>query len=276
MKSHNYVISLLSATQRREHISKEFDSLLIPFCFFDAISPTEYSEYEINMLIQELIPNLAYVHHLSSGEKGCLLSHLALWKKCLDQGYPYISIFEDDIILSPEANKFLSTYEWIDSTLKNQTFILRFETFLMPIKVKKTNIPDVYERKVLRTVSKHFGTAGYMLNKKSVEYLLSRIYNLKEKEIAPIDELIFNRFISDDNISIYQISPAPIIQELQLKKDNSKLHSQLEKERFHKENKKKYRNNRIIHKIYREITRPLKQIVNLAITKINKKIIKFR
>lgn len=51
MKSHNYVISLLSATQRREHISKEFDSLLIPFCFFDAISPTEYSEYEINMLI---------------------------------------------------------------------------------------------------------------------------------------------------------------------------------------------------------------------------------
>ena len=35
----NYVISLISATQRREHIQQEFDKNLVKFKFFDAITP---------------------------------------------------------------------------------------------------------------------------------------------------------------------------------------------------------------------------------------------
>ena len=37
----NYVISLSSASQRREHIIKEFGKHHIPFEFYDAITPSE-------------------------------------------------------------------------------------------------------------------------------------------------------------------------------------------------------------------------------------------
>lgn len=35
----------------------------------------------------------------SKGAIGCTLSHLALWKECIDKDYPYIIIAEDDVFL---------------------------------------------------------------------------------------------------------------------------------------------------------------------------------
>ena len=50
----NYVISLSSASQRREHIIKEFGKHHIPFEFYDAITPSEC----LNQLIQTYLPIL--------------------------------------------------------------------------------------------------------------------------------------------------------------------------------------------------------------------------
>lgn len=48
----NYVISLTSAYQRREHIQKEFSQQNIPFEFFDALKPSK----ELTIVNGEIYP----------------------------------------------------------------------------------------------------------------------------------------------------------------------------------------------------------------------------
>ncbi|MFZ7157085.1 glycosyltransferase family 25 protein [Avibacterium avium] len=277
MNTYNYIISIPSAEKRRQHITKEFNTLSIPFTFFDAISPNSHSEIEINQLIKRLAPSLFHSSHLSIGEKGCFLSHLSLWEKCVVKNYPYIAIFEDDIILSPTSNRFLADHKWLDNTFasKDPYFILRFETFLMPIKIEKTNIQNIHHRKIFKMTSQHFGTAGYILTQQAAQYLLEKIRNLKEEEIAPIDELIFNGFLTEKNFTVYQLSPAIVVQELQLNKGNSQLNSQLEQERNSKTYKSKEKIN-LTYKIYKEIVRPFKRAATFILLKIRKKVIKFK
>lgn len=50
----NYIISLPTAIQRREHIKQEFGKQDIPFEFYDALMPSE----QLNQLIQKYLPNL--------------------------------------------------------------------------------------------------------------------------------------------------------------------------------------------------------------------------
>ncbi|HHV7109522.1 TPA: glycosyltransferase family 25 protein, partial [Haemophilus influenzae] len=102
----NYVISLTSAYQRREHIQKEFSQQNIPFEFFDALKPSK----ELTSLMEKFIPNLLHAK-LTEGEKACFMSHYMLWQKCLSEDLPYIYIFEDDVLLGENANKFLAEDE---------------------------------------------------------------------------------------------------------------------------------------------------------------------
>lgn len=80
----NYVISLTSAYQRREHIQKEFSQQNIPFEFFDALKPSK----ELTSLMEKFIPNLLHAK-LTEGEKACFMSHYMLWQKCLSEDLPY-------------------------------------------------------------------------------------------------------------------------------------------------------------------------------------------
>lgn len=66
MKSKNYVISLTTASDRREHIQNEFDKQNISFEFFDAITPNYIDEYCTKFDL-----TLANTIKLSGGEKAC-------------------------------------------------------------------------------------------------------------------------------------------------------------------------------------------------------------
>ena len=80
---HSYVISIATATTRREHVISEFSKHNINFSFYDAITPS----IELTKLIQSIAPNLNQVIHMTDGEKSCLMSHIMLWKKCVDDYY---------------------------------------------------------------------------------------------------------------------------------------------------------------------------------------------
>ncbi|HEP1082398.1 TPA: glycosyltransferase family 25 protein, partial [Pasteurella multocida] len=86
-------------------------------------------------------------------------------------------------------------------------------------------------RDFLKLKSTHFGTAGYIISFSAAKYLLNTFENMKGDEIEPIDQLIFNRFLSISDFQVYQLSPAICVQELQENKQNSLLSSQLEPER---------------------------------------------
>ncbi|MGO2231698.1 glycosyltransferase family 25 protein, partial [Psychrobacter sp.] len=87
----NFVISLQSATERREHINSEFGKHNVNFEFFDALTPDTAKDYALSLGL-----NLDSIS-LTLGELACMMSHVALWKKAIDNHIPYITIFEDDV-----------------------------------------------------------------------------------------------------------------------------------------------------------------------------------
>ncbi|MCT8793279.1 hypothetical protein KZ389_11030, partial [Glaesserella parasuis] len=99
------------------------------------------------------------------------------------------------------------------------------------------------------------GTAGYIISKNAINYLLRLIKFLEAEDIKPIDQIIFNQLLSDQNLFIYQLSPAICIQELQLNKEESSLYSQIEEDRAKRFITKPKEKMSILGKILKELDR---------------------
>ena len=229
IENKNFVISIPTADKRRNHVIQQFGQKKIPFEFFDAFTPSE----RLNDHLQRYLPNVAATPRLTMGEKGCLMSHFMLWKKCVDDDLDYITLFEDDILLGENAKQFLAEDEWLKVRFNFQEiFVLRLETFLMPVKIEKQQgILPFQQREIDILKSKHFGTAGYVISHGAAKYLIEVFEKFSSEEIKPIDEIMFNQLIDISGYQVYQLNPAICVQELQLNQENSVLESGLQKER---------------------------------------------
>ena len=229
IENKNFVISIPTADKRRNHIIQQFGQKKIPFEFFDAFTPSE----RLNDHLQRYLPNVAATPRLTMGEKGCLMSHFMLWKKCVDDDLDYITLFEDDILLGENVEQFLAEDEWLKVRFNFQEiFVLRLETFLMPVKIEKQQgILPFQQREIDILKSKHFGTAGYVISHGAAKYLIEVFEKFSSEEIKPIDEIMFNQLIDISGYQVYQLNPAICVQELQLNQENSVLESGLQKER---------------------------------------------
>lgn len=259
----NYVISLPNATLRREHINKEFSEKGIDFEFFDAFCPSE----KLNNTISELLPKLALQQKLTQGEKACFISHIFLWKKCIDDNLDYIAIFEDDVFLGKDAHEFLSNDNWLTTRIPNNNFIIHLETYLFPSRYEKSTVLKYCNRNFHIMKSMHFGAAGYIISKTAATYLLDLFSTYPTEKLEPIDMLIFHRLLDDNNFKVYQMDPAIVIQEDRLfDKSEIKLISQLEKDRASLVNKlKQNKKSGLLHKIYREFFRLKRKITHKKI-----------
>lgn len=246
----NYVISLPNAIDRRKHIENEFKSHNLNFEFFDAVQPST----ELNNLIEKYIPNLKN-SSLTDGEKGCLISHLSIWKKCIENNYDYVNIFEDDIRLSSDSEKFIKNSDWLTKNFDtNKAMIIKYETYKMPVKLNEHNSLRVDGRKIAKLESSHWGTAGYLITQKMAKQLLNFFYNLDENSIMPIDKFIFESLLKENEI--YQLSPAICIQDDRHNKNNILLPSGIgNRTQNTKINKKS-----IIYKLNRELFRTYRKI----------------
>lgn len=220
----NYVVSIRTAAQRRQHVAAEFNKHQIAFHFFDAVTPETLAES-----IAEHCPNLADAF-LTGGEKGCFMSHVCLWAKCVADDLPYIGIFEDDVIFGRNSSRFLNDTKWLDERFQNQRFIIRMETFLKanPVVLSKSGVRSFNGRKILRLQSFGFGTAAYLISQQTAIALLNWIREVAPEKLEPIDNMLFNAASEIPEIQMYQISPALCIQELQLNRADSSLSSTLE------------------------------------------------
>lgn len=259
----SYVISLPSASQRRAHIIQEFAEKQIPFEFFDAFSPSE----RMNETASELIPALLQNTTLTNGEKGCLLSHLALWKKCVDNNLDYIAVFEDDIFLSDDASLFLKSEIYPLNSLKPT--IIRYETYKMPVRLYKKEKYTIEGRDLSKLLSPHWGTAGYLINFSAAKYLLDFLYFGRSEDVLPVDKIMFEKMLNNEEINIYQLSPAICIQDVRLNGSCSELNSMIG-ERQGKSDKK---TNTIISKLLKEFGR-LKRNVSQTLNQF--KIVKYQ
>ncbi|MDO4441603.1 MAG: glycosyltransferase family 25 protein [Moraxella sp.] len=238
----NYVISLTIANDRRTHIRKEFSKQNIPFEFFDAITPNQLIE-----TAQLLKIDLNKNQILSNNELACLLSHVRLWKKAIDENMDHIAIFEDDIYLSKDAHLFLNNSNWIDN---DWGFIKIEKTIEKALLKNPILLSEDHTISLLNSV--HLATGGYILSKTIAQQLYNHFLTLTN--IDHIDQFLFKTVLEESIVPIYQINPVLCIQDCILYPDNQKFLSSLE----WRENKIKLKLSPW-QKLIREIKRPFRQ-----------------
>lgn len=244
----NLVISLTSKTERRQHIATEFQNHNVEFEFFDALTPdTAYS------IAQDLGLSLSE-SELTPREIACMISHIAVWKKAIDENIPYITVFEDDIYLGTDAEMLLNSSEWIQHNWN----IIKIESFYKKVFLS-SDTHNILSKKryVAQLKSKNLGAAGYILSLKGAKILLEYVLC---NNIQPIDETIFNYFITQHQEPVFQMVPALCVQEMTIKElqETLSLPSSLEKERKirqDKASKKKKEKQTAFFKVNREINR---------------------
>ncbi|HEZ4504520.1 glycosyltransferase family 25 protein [Neisseria meningitidis] len=215
----NHVISLASAAERRAHIAATFGARGIPFQFFDALMPSEALE----QAMAELVPGLSAHPYLSGVEKACFMSHAVLWKQALDEGLPYIAVFEDDVLLGEGAEQFLAEDTWLEERFdKDSAFIVRLETMFMHVLTSPSGVADYCGRAFPLLESEHWGTAGYIISKKTMRFFLQHFAMLQPEQIKPIDLMMFSDFFDKEGVLVYQVSPALCAQELHYTKFHNK------------------------------------------------------
>ena len=215
----NHVLSLASAAERRAHIAATFGARGIPFQFFDALMPSE----ELEQAMAELVPGLSAHPYLSSVEKACFMSHVVLWKQALDEGLPYIAVFEDDVLLGEGAEKFLAEDTWLEERFDpDSAFIVRLETMFMHVLTSPSGVAHYGGRAFPLLESEHWGTAGYIISRKAMRFFLQHFVMLQPEQIKPIDLMMFSDFFDKEGVLVYQVSPALCAQELHYTKFHNK------------------------------------------------------
>lgn len=212
----NFVISLKSASDRRKHIEEQFGDKGIAFDFFDAIEPPQVD------LQAEKIGLILRQGDLSRNELACLLSHVSLWQKVIDEKIPAIAIFEDDVHLSHDAELFLTDSSWL------QCDIVKLEKSYKSVILDLEKIQVFKDKEfVLRKLKKpHLGAAGYILSYQGAVALLD--YMKSQNELDHVDQIVFRKYIHEGELGIYQLNPALCIQDYILNPEEQKFKTSLQ------------------------------------------------
>lgn len=207
----NIVISLKTAVDRRHHIEQEFQKNHVNFEFFDALTPDLAKPYAEKILAKLQDSNL------TGGELACMMSHVSIWQKMIDEDIPYLAIFEDDVYLGEDAEYLLNTTNWIKPIWN----IIKLETVNDKVFLS-TDRHEVIAKKRYITQLKgiHLGSGGYILSLNGAKTYFDYFTGNK---LIPIDELIFDASLREHLEPIYQMTPALCIQEVILRGANSEL-----------------------------------------------------
>jgi GR25 family glycosyltransferase involved in LPS biosynthesis len=87
-----YVINLKESVSRREHMVREMGNAEIPFTFFEAVSSRDVTQT---------------IGAVTRNQTACSLSHLHALKLIAEGEHEFGAVFEDDLVISPEARMFL-------------------------------------------------------------------------------------------------------------------------------------------------------------------------
>lgn len=211
---HHYVISLKNANLRREHIDAEFKKNAVSFDFFDAVEPSTNQE-----ILEKFDISSEQVEYLSDSELACLLSHLCIWQKCIDENLDFIGVFEDDVYLGSDAKLLLNDKSWFagKDIIKLEKFHKKVELSLRGENINAT------DRKLYELLGKNLGTAGYLISNAGCVYAVGYIKAMKKIEC--IDIVLFNQIKYPKSIKIHQLQPAIIIQDNLLNQKDVKFAS---------------------------------------------------
>lgn len=171
-----FVINLAHRKDRRQEIIKELKRVGIEnFEFFKAIKPNKEMINIWNPNFLNPIPKwfeLLGKDHTAYriGSLGCMLSHLEIIKKCIENNYENVLILEDDTIFEI---KYGMTFKLVMDTLGNQINNLEFGLLYLAgnhrgatIEKKTNNI-----NKVVGTLT----TGSYIINRRAMKCIVERM-----------------------------------------------------------------------------------------------------
>jgi len=196
-----YVINLDRSPDRLKHITQVFNALNLDFTRISAVDGKNLSEAELANVTQIR----KWPKPLTRGEVGCLLSHRECLRQGVEQGAPFFAIFEDDIMLSPQASRLLRDDGWIAAG----TDIVKLDTVGKLCLLEPLQQTPIAPYALGRLISKHYCTGGYIVSRETAIQLL----DLTEQAFAPIDEIYFNPecgFLLEANVQ--QLVPAIVMQ----------------------------------------------------------------
>ncbi len=259
----NYVISLVGATDRRNHIAQQFDAHQIDFEFFDAISKDQAIEKALQLGISVARSDLTL------GEVACLMSHVCIWQKIVDEKIPYVAIFEDDIHLSHGASDYLGSSDWLSSKIS----ILKIEKFFGEVVASPFSMRlNKDGRKVFKLLGTHLGCAGYVLSVSGAEDLLHYIRSYDA--VKAVDHIVFEDYIKNGALDVYQMNPSLCIQDNMLFPEKNKLVSSLEGDRGLRMSKKDVNEKKNVLNFYGKIKRELLMLIIRPFLKLRDRVFK--
>ena len=172
-----FIINLIERVDRKKSILNEIDNNNITnYEFFNAIRP---SIDEVNKWNSEFLKK--HVERYKIGCLGCLLSHYNVIKLAIERGYNEILILEDDSKFKRSINEL---YKIINKFKKYDMLYLSGSHL-----GKKTKVSNS-----IMKVEGTYTTAGYIIKKNVMEYLLKNIVGYKKEVDVFYAEEVQTRF----------------------------------------------------------------------------------
>ena len=211
------VINLERRKDRLEYVNANYDSKFFNKEIFKAFDGKhlQNNSHEYIELKNKFITNIHnnknnnndypyyFINPFTSGELGCFMSHLLIWKKIIDENIDKIFVFEDDCIFNENFDSILENV--INNEIPDNFNILylggricKNHRFEQDIQIS-TNIS-------IKQYKEPFGTFSYLISKKGAELLYN--YAMDEfKGNLGVDYFI-DEFLKKNNHKIHVISPS--------------------------------------------------------------------
>jgi len=185
-----FVINLERSRDRRIHVAGQLNRLKIQYEFVDAVDGMTLPQGEIESVygLKNSPPWPSFnARRLLEGEVGCLLSHLQLYRKMINENIECACIFEDDNCFQPDMSALLKgdlllRFDWDLLLIGHHG---RYGSFSKGAACAKAAKHVLGRYHIAKPVELPLGTYAYLIRRKAAEKLLQHAFPLR----MPIDWL---------------------------------------------------------------------------------------
>ncbi|HUO53805.1 MAG TPA: glycosyltransferase family 25 protein [Rhodoblastus sp.] len=204
----------------------------------------------------------------------CIDSHRIAWRKFLATPDAFACFLEDDLHFSPEFRGFVSEEDWIPTDAD----AVKLDSFYNKVMIGAPR-PAPLGRALARLYTRHESSAAYILSRAGA----ARFLRLTENPARPVDYILFPEDPIGENIVGYQLTPAVAVQDSRYEQHHAPGH-QFESAIARIDSTKPaeplprawFVLKRETIRIFRDIGRAKRYLVNRLVRRLNPEIIPFR
>ena len=184
-------INLNRSKDRRKLIESDLSRFNISINRITAVDGEQLSESFINKIkpSQYSIQKAWFPYQLIANEYACFLSHKKCWDELIKSNHKYALILEDDIKLTPNAEKFIINSNWIPENINLISLCAPLTPKQFRVKNHSIDLEAEFNSKIFEIISPSItSAAAYIISRDAATVALS----LSEKISAPVDEYLFS------------------------------------------------------------------------------------